>query len=377
MVSRTVATGVATLGAVVLSLLTVPAQAAAPVARGTRVAPDTTALRKVLRTAVSQGAPGAFARIDDNGTVHHLAEGVADRVGERALGTGDRIRIGSVTKTFTAVVLLQLVDEGRIRLDTPVDTYLPGLLPDKRITVRHVLSHRSGLYDYADTLFSRSVPGFEEVRDKVFTYGQLMDLSLAKPLTDEPGAVHAYSNTNFVVAGMLIEKITKKSVATAYQDRVIKPLKLTETYYVHPKNTIPGKFSRGYMTADSTGRKIDSTLQTASWAQSAGALVSGAKDLNKFLSALVKGRLTSAAQLTQMLRWTPVNSTQAYGLGLRRRDLSCGVSVYGHTGTVQGYYTWAFTSKSGERSVTSFANTSNNGTVYATMNRTLESTFCG
>ncbi|MGW0841835.1 serine hydrolase domain-containing protein [Streptomyces sp. NPDC002787] len=371
MVSRTVGTGVATLGAVVLSLLTVPAQAA-PAA-----GPDTTALRKVLRTALSQGAPGAFARIDDNGTVHHLAEGVADRSTKRALGTGDRIRVGSITKTFTAVVLLQLVDEGRIKLDTSVNAYLPGLLPDKRITVRHVLSHRSGLYEYTNTLFSPSVAGFENVRDRVFTYRQLMDLSLAKPLTHKPGAAYGYSNANFVVAGMLIERLTKKPVATAYQDRIIKPLKLADTFYVHPKNTIPGKHSRGYMTADSTGRKIDSTRQTASWAQSAGALVSSAKDLNKFMSALVKGKLTSAAQLNQMLKWTPVSSTQAYGLGLRRRDLSCGVSVYGHTGTVQGYYTWAFTSKSGKRSVTSFANTSNNGTVYATMNRTLESTFCG
>ncbi|MDX3136472.1 serine hydrolase [Streptomyces europaeiscabiei] len=370
MVSRTVGTGVATLGAVVLSLLTVPAHAAP------QAGPDTTGLRKLLRTALSQGAPGAFARIDDSGTVHHLAEGVADRSTKRALGTGDRIRVGSVTKTFTAVVLLQLVDEGKIKLDTSVDTYLPGLLPDKRITVRHVLSHRSGLYDYANTLFSPSVSGFEKVRNKVYTYRQLMDLSLAEPLTNKPGAVYSYSNANFVVAGMLIEKVTKKSVATAYQNRVIKPLKLDDTFYVHPKNTIPGKYSRGYMTADSTGRKIDSTQQTTSWAQSAGALVSSAKDLNKFMSALVRGQLTSAAQLKQMLKWTPVNSTQAYGLGLRRRDLSCGVSVYGHTGTVQGYYTWAFTSKSGKRSVTSFANTSNNSTVYATVNRTLESTFC-
>lgn len=371
MVSRTAATGVATLGAVVLSLLTAPAQAAA------LAGPDKTALRKVLRTALSQGAPGAFARVDDNGTVHHLAEGVADRSTKRALGTGDRIRVGSVTKTFTAVVLLQLVDEGRIKLDTSVNTYLPGLLPDKRITVRHVLSHRSGLYEYTNTLFSPSVAGFEKVRDKVFTYRQLMDLTLAKPLTNKPGAVYSYSNANFVVAGMLIERVTKKPVGTAYQDRIIKPLKLADTFYVHPKNTIPGKYSRGYMTADSAGRKIDSTRQTASWAQSAGAMVSSAKDLNKFLSALVKGKLTSAAQLNQMLRWTPVSSTQAYGLGLRRRDLSCGVSVYGHTGTVQGYYTWAFTSQNGKRAVTSFANTSNNGTVYATMNKTLESTFCG
>ncbi|MER6157020.1 serine hydrolase domain-containing protein [Streptomyces sp. NPDC001868] len=374
MVSRTVGTGVATLGAVVLSLLTVPAQAApaAPAA-----GPDTTGLRKVLRTALTQGAPGAFARIDDNGKVHHLAEGVADRSTKRALGTGDRIRVGSVTKTFTAVVLLQLVDEGKLKLDTSVDTYLPGLLPDKKITVRHVLSHRSGLYDYANTLFSPSVSGFEKVRNKVYTYRQLMDLSLAKPLTNKPGASYAYSNANFVVAGMLIEKLTKKPVATEYQNRIIKPLKLADTFYVHPKNTIPGKFSRGYMTVDSTGKKLDSTLQTTSWAQSAGGLVSGAKDLNKFMSALVQGKLTSAAQLKEMLKWTPVNSTQAYGLGLRRRDLSCGATVYGHTGTVQGYYTWAFTSKTGKRSVTSFANTSNNGTVYATVNRTLENTFCG
>ncbi|WP_200301515.1 serine hydrolase domain-containing protein [Streptomyces adelaidensis] len=387
MVSRTVGTGVATLGAVVLSLVTVPAQAAAPAGSPARpdtttaaaalAAPDQVALRKVLRTALSQGAPGAFARIDDHGKVHHLAEGLADRSAKRAIGTGDLIRIGSVTKTFTAVVLLQLVDEGKIKLDTSVNTYLPGLLPDKRITVRHVLSHRSGLYDYTNTLFAQTVSGFENVRNKVFTYQRLMDLSLAKPLTNKPGATYAYSNANFVVAGMLIEKITKKPVATAYQNRVIKPLRLADTFYVHPKNTIPGKYSRGYLTADSTGRKVDSTLQTTSWAQSAGAMVSSAKDLNKFLSALMRGKLTSPAQLKQMLKWTPVNSTQAYGLGLRRRDLSCGISVYGHTGTVQGYYTWAFTSKNGKRGVTSFANTSNNGTVYATMNRTLESTFCG
>lgn len=371
MVSRTVGVSAAALGAVVLSLLTAPAQAAAP------VAPDRAELRKVLRTALSQGAPGAFARIDDNGTAHHLAEGVADRSTGRALGTGDRIRVGSVTKTFSAVVLLQLVDEGKLRLDDSVNTHLPGLLPDRRITVRHVLSHRSGLYDYANTLFARSVAGFESVRDKVFTYRQLMDLSLAEPLTNKPGAAYSYSNANFIVAGMLIEKLTGKPVATAYRDRVIKPLKLADTYYVHPKSTIPGRHSRGYMTADSAGRKIDSTRQTVSWAQSAGALVSSAKDLNTFLSALMRGQLTSAAQLKQMLRWTPVNSTQAYGLGLRRRDLSCGISVYGHTGTVQGYYTWAFTSKTGKRSLTSFANTSNNGTVYATVNRTLEAAFCG
>ncbi|MFD3924471.1 serine hydrolase domain-containing protein [Streptomyces sp. NPDC058614] len=390
MVSGTVGTGTA-LGAVLVSLLAVPAQAAAPVApdgtgtgrvtsvaAGELAAPDDEGLREVLRTALSQGAPGAMVRVDDNGTVHRLSEGDADRVTGRALTTYDRFRVGSVSKSFTAVVLLQLVDEGKLDLDTSVNSYLPGLLPDDRITVRHLLSHRSGLYDYTNDMFEQTVPGFEAVRNKVFSYQDLVNLSLAKPVTNAPGAAYSYSNTNFVVGGMLIEKLTGQSVRTQYQKRIIKPLKLTGTSYVHPNTAIAGRHANGYLPDDEAGKPmVDSTEQTVSWAQSAGAVISTTRDLNTFFSALLGGRLLSAAQLAQMQQWTPVNSTQGYGLGLRRRDLSCGVSVYGHTGTVQGYYTYAFTSKDGKRSVTALANTSNNGTVLTTLSRTLESAFCG
>ncbi|MCX5563204.1 serine hydrolase [Streptomyces sp. NBC_00038] len=384
MVSGTVGTGTA-LGAVLLSLLAVPAHAATPsgsvreasVAAGELAAPDDAGLREVLRTALTQGAPGAMVRVDDNGTVHRLSEGDADRVTGRALTTYDRFRVGSVSKTFTAVVLLQLVDEGKLALDSSVNSYLPGLLPDDRITVRHLLSHRSGLYDYTNDMFEQTVPGFEAVRNKVFSYQDLVNLSLAKPVTNAPGAAYSYSNTNFVVGGMLIEKLTGQSVRTQYQKRIIKPLKLTGTSYVHPDTAIAGRHANGYLPPDEGGTPVDSTEQTVSWAQSAGAIISTTRDLNAFFSALLGGRLMSSAQLAQMQQWTPVNSTQGYGLGLRRRDLSCGVSVYGHTGTVQGYYTYAFTSKDGKRSVTALANTSNNGTVLTTLSRTLESAFCG
>ncbi|MFI6335538.1 serine hydrolase domain-containing protein [Streptomyces sp. NPDC050535] len=384
MVSGTVGMGTA-LGAVLVSLLAVPAQAApagaesaAGAAAEELAAPDDAGLREVLRTALAQGAPGAMARIDDNGTVHRLSEGDADRVTGRALNTADRFRVGSVSKSFTAVVLLQLVDEGKLDLDTSVNSYLPGLLPDDRITVRHLMSHRSGLYDYTNDMFAQTVPGFESVRNKVFSYQELVDLSLAKPLNNAPGAAYSYSNTNFVVGGMLIEKLTGRSVRTEYQQRIIKPLKLTATSYVHPGTAIAGRHANGYLPDDEPGLPlVDATEQTVSWAQSAGAIISSTRDLNTFFSALLGGRLTSAAQLAQMQQWTPVNSTQGYGLGLRRRDLSCGVSVYGHTGTVQGFYTYAFTSKDGKRSVTALANTSNNGTVLNTMARTLESAFCG
>ncbi|MFF3737062.1 serine hydrolase domain-containing protein [Streptomyces sp. NPDC002566] len=359
------------LGAALAALPAAPAQAAPP-------KPDLTGLRGVLRTAVGQGAPGAAALLDDGGSVHRLAVGVSDRKTGRALTAGDRFRIGSVTKVFSAVVLLQLVDEHRLSLDAPVNRYLPRLLPDSRITVRHVLSHRSGLYDYSNDMFARSVAGFEAVRAKVFTYRQLLDRSLRRPRTTAPGGAYSYSNTNFVVAGMLIEKLTGRPVGAAYRSRIIGPLKLRDTFYVHPGTAIPGVHTRGYLTPDAPATAlVDATRQTVSWAQSAGALISNPRDLTTFLAALQRGRLTSAASLAQMRRWTPAGVHQAYGLGLRRRDLSCGVSVYGHTGAVQGYYTYAFTSSDGRRSLAALSNASNSSRVHNTMLRTLESAFCG
>jgi D-alanyl-D-alanine carboxypeptidase len=403
MVLATVGRGTV-LGVVALSLLAVPAHAAAaapdtpapaarqapgvpaPAARqassppgaAALPAPDTAGLAAVLRSVVARGAPGALARIDDHGRSYRVTRGVADRATGRAISAGDRFRIGSVTKTFTTVVLLQLADEGRLRLDAPVNRYLPGLLPDDRITVRHVLGHRSGLYDYSNDMFAASVPGFEAVRNKVFTYRQLVALSLKKPRTNAPGAAYAYSNTNFVVAGLLVEKLTGQPVGTAYRNRLVKPLKLTDTFYVHPGTAIPGRHTRGYLTPDTAGAPlVDATAQTVSWAQSAGAVISSARDLDAFYGALLKGKLMSAARLADMERFTKVNSTTAYGLGLRRRTLSCGVSVYGHTGAVQGYYTYAFGTKDGGRTLTAMANASNNARVLDTLAGALESAFCG
>ncbi|MFF7356540.1 MULTISPECIES: serine hydrolase domain-containing protein [Streptomyces] len=382
MVSATVARGVV-LGAVALSLLAVPARAAtarpdAPGAAASLPAPDTVGLDAALSSAVDQGAPGALARMDDHGRTYTAARGVADRSTRRALTPDDRFRVGSVTKTFSAVVLLQLADEDRLALDAPVNRYLPGLLPDDRITVRDVLSHRSGLYDYTNDMFADSVSGFEAVRNKVFTYRQLVGLSLQKPLTHEPGTAYSYSNTNFVVAGMLIEKLTGHAVRTEYENRIFRPLKLRDTFYVHPSTVIPGRYVRGYLTPDQSGEPlVDATEQTVSWAQSAGAIISSARDLDTFYGALLGGKLLSAARLAEMERFTPVDGTTAYGLGLRRRDLSCGVSVYGHTGVVQGYSTYAFATKDGAQRLTAVASTSNNKKVSDALAGALEAGFCG
>lgn len=357
-----------------------PATAVTPSAGQSVGAPDLDALTQALRNTTAAGAPGAMARFTGPGGVQSRVEGVRDRATGAAMDPRARFRIGSVTKTFSAVVLLQLVDERRIELDKPVNSYLPGLLPDDRITVRHLLTHRSGLADYTNAMFDKTVPGFEAVRNKVFTYQELVGLSLAEPRTTEPGVAYKYSNTNLVVVGMLIEKATGKPVAKAYEKRIIKPLGLKSTSYVHPDTAIKGLHANGYLHPDEAGAPlVDSTEQTASWAQSAGAMISNPADLSTFMSALLRGKLLRPGTLDAMITMSPTDATNTrfYGLGLRRYDLSCGTQVYGHTGTVQGFYTYAFTTRDGSRSLSSMANTSNRGQANTALGGTLEAAFCG
>ncbi|MFF8288873.1 serine hydrolase domain-containing protein [Streptomyces sp. NPDC016309] len=356
------------------------APAAASPAASTAPAPDMEGVAAALNAAMANGAPGAMARFTGPDGVLTRTAGVRDRASGAAMDTRARFRIGSVSKTFSSVVLLQLVDERKVELDAPVNRYLPGLLPDDRITVRHLLTHRSGLADYTDAMFARTVPGFESVRNRVFSYQELVDLSLAEPRTTEPGVAYKYSNANFVVVGMLIEKVTGKPVGKEYERRIIKPLGLRNTSYVHPDTRIEGLRVRGYLHPDEAGAPlVDSTEQTVSWAQSAGAVISAPADLNTFMTALMRGRLLSPRTLEAMTTVTPTDATNTrfYGLGLRRYDLSCGAQVFGHTGTVQGYYTYAFSTRDGRRSLAAMANTSNRGAANTALGGTLEAAFCG
>ncbi|MBT2459531.1 serine hydrolase [Streptomyces sp. ISL-86] len=374
-----VVAGVAPATAAHAAPASVPSQAVLTGPTGA-VAPDLEALTQALRNTTAAGAPGAMARFTGPGGVKSRTVGVRDQATGAAMDPKARFRIGSVTKTFSTVVLLQLVDEGKVNLDTSVNHYLPGLLPDNRITVRHLLNHRSGLADYTNAMFAKTVPGFEAVRNKVFTYKQLVDLSLKEPRTTQPGVAYKYSNTNFVVVGMLIEKATGNKVAKEYDSRIIKKLGLRNTSYVHPGTTIKGLHINGYLRPDEAGAPlVDSTEQTVSWAQSAGAMISNSADLSTFMSALLSGKLLSPRVLDAMITTTPTDTTNTrfYGLGLRRYDLSCGTSVYGHTGTVQGFYTYAFTTRDGVRSLTAMANTSNRGEANTALGGTLEAAFCG
>ncbi|MEV6658144.1 serine hydrolase domain-containing protein [Nocardia fluminea] len=304
-----------------------------------------------LNNAVRQGYPGAQAVITDNGHTWSVTAGVADLATGRPFSDGDRLRIASNTKPFVATVMLQLVAEGKVELDAPVERYLPGVvhgpgIDGNRITIRNLLQHTSGLPEYAAEFGAPPKPGqvagiTEQVRWGTMDTTEVIRNALTAPADFEPGAQWAYSNTNYAVAGMVIEQITGNPVGTEITHRVIVPLGLGDTYYPNPTEIdIRGPHPKGYTEID--GARVDYTSQNVSWAGAAGAMVASGADLNHFFTALLDGKLLPPEQLAEMknVRPTGVDSTWAYGLGLARMTMSCGNELWGHTGGLSGTVTF-------------------------------------
>ncbi|GAA4605141.1 serine hydrolase domain-containing protein [Actinoallomurus liliacearum] len=254
------------------------------------------------------------------------------------------MRIGSNTKTFTAVVVLQLVGEGRIRLDEPIETYLPGLIrgdgiDGRHITVRQLLQHTSGLPNYT-SLFAN---GFLPYQHRYFEPRELLDLALAKKADFPPGTKWEYSNTNYVVAGLLVEKITGRPMAEQITDRVITRIGLRHTYFPGVGDqTIRRPHPEGYAKDDPKAPLTDVTESDPSMGWAAGQMISTPSDVDRFFTALLAGRLLAPAQLKEMrttVAAPEMGKGVRYGLGLMSSPLSCGGVAWGHGGDIPGYST--------------------------------------
>ncbi|MFC3452104.1 serine hydrolase domain-containing protein [Amycolatopsis speibonae] len=305
------------------------------------------AIEQAAQEIVGQGATGVQIRSVRDGGVRTASAGLADVVAKSPVHDEGRFRIGSATKPFVATVLLQLVAEHRLRLDDPIEYHLPGLLPDgKTITVRMLLQHTSGLYEYL-----RSMPltndDFAKYRFKHFEPEDLVGLATAKPLDFRPGTAYSYANTNYLVLGMLIERIAGRPWGAEVTERIFAPLRMDHSSVPGDRIRIPGKHARGYQAVQRS--LVDVTEMNPSLAGSAGALISTTADLDKFIRALVGGRLLSRPLLAEMTR--PLPFTEGYALGLETRTTPCGVTVIGHSGGIPGYGTVAFTSLDGNRRV--------------------------
>ena len=301
-------------------------------------------VRAILRRlTTADGAPGALIETRNGPGRRALTSGVADVTNGSPVRPGSRFRIGSMTKTFTATVVLQLVGERRVALDAPVERYLPGVVgghgnDGRAITVRQLLQHTSGVPDYLTYLTPQDVLkdplAHHDVRD-------LVDIALAHPPTFRPGTGWRYSNTGYLLAGMLIESVTGHSYGEEVDRRIIRPLGLRATSAPGDASAIPGPHPRGYVRPGEDAPLRDITAINPSIAGPAGELISSGADLNRFLGALVSGRLLRPAQRREMMTTRPTGGPdgRAYGLGLESRPLPCGGLYWGHTGDIPGFET--------------------------------------
>ncbi|MDQ2586971.1 serine hydrolase domain-containing protein [Saccharothrix yanglingensis] len=294
---------------------------------------DRAVVQRALDEMARTGAQGVQVRVVDGRREFTARAGTAEVGSPRPVPLDGRFRVGSITKTFVSTVVLQLVGEGSVGLDEPVSRHLPGLLPDgDRITVRNLLQHTSGLYDYTDALPS-DPEGYEAIRYRTWAPAELVALSTARPLDFRPGTGWNYSNTNYVVAGLLVEKVTGRPYGEAVARRVLRPLGLRHTHVPGAAVAIPGPHAHGYQRL--RGEVDDITRINPSVAHAAGGMISTTADLDRFAEALLEGRLLRPAQQAELTKLIPVAGE--YGLGVERSTLPCGVEVWGHGGGIPGY----------------------------------------
>ncbi|MFC6020874.1 serine hydrolase domain-containing protein [Plantactinospora solaniradicis] len=312
---------------------------------------DRAALQRALDAIPEAGAPGTYAAVRAGRSEWGGAAGIADLSNARPTRPDLRHRVGSITKTFVSTTLLQLVDEGRLRLDDPVGRWLPQHVPGEvgqQVTVRMLLNHTSGIGNYTDALLN-SLEAIEQVRTATYAPAQLVEIGLGLPRTGAPGESFAYSNTNYILAGLIIEKVTGNDPTAEVTRRIIRPLKLTDTYFPGADPRIRGRHAGAYFAPLGVRNFAEYNM---TWAWTAGELVATMDDLNTFYRALLGGRLLSAATLNEMLTVVPFDpeapETGGYGLGIYQMATPCG-SLWGHDGGVVGQITFSLHSRDASR----------------------------
>ncbi|WP_328907586.1 beta-lactamase family protein [Streptomyces sp. NBC_00234] len=331
--------------------------------------------RETARVLQEGGFVGISVRVRDGARTLHARAGEAELHTGRPVPRGAEFRIASVTKTFVATVMLQLAAEGSLSLDDTVEHWLPGVVKGKgndgsRITVRNLLQHTSGLYNYGPEEDSgNTAADFERTRFDHMDPEQMIAGAVGhRPdfppaPADDPEPDWNYSNPGYVLAGMIIEKATGQPWAEEVRDRIIRPLGLTGTYSPGDDPYLKSPHAHTYHRFPGPAGWTDTTARNTSWAGAAAALVGTERDVDRFFTALLGGRLLPPAQLAEMRRTVPVGERfdvgfpgLRYGLGLMRQPLTCGGQSWGHGGDLEGNTVRTGFTADGSRSVVVAAN---------------------
>ncbi|OKI10279.1 peptidase [Streptomyces sp. CB02923] len=358
------------------------------------------ATQEALRAVVEKaGLPGVVAEARDARGRWSGSAGEADTSTHRERTSAEHFRAASVTKTFLATVLLQLAEEGRLSLDDTVEKWLPGVVHNsdtsdtsgsdakdgndgRAIPLWRLLNHTSGIRNHtADPGFAHraSGPGFLEHRYDTYRPADLVALALRQT---PPGTLGTalYSNTNYVLVGMIIEKATGHSYAHEVQRRILTPLKLRETSFpgLDPRLPLPHPTAYSRLRQKEPGAPVvDATEQNMSWLGASGDIISTTGDLNTFFRALTQGRLLSPAATRAMFTTVPADTQgYRYGLGIESITLSCGVTVVGKTGRANGSVSGVVGTRDGSHQLTFNINGDwmGDASAYAGV---VEAEFCG
>ncbi|MGE7389847.1 serine hydrolase domain-containing protein [Streptomyces sp. NPDC004126] len=286
------------------------------------------AVRDTLREAK---VPGVIVGLWAPGKGSYVKTfGVADKETGARMRTDFYTRIGSQTKTFTVTALLRLVDQGKAGLDDPIAKYVSGVPNGDRITLRELAGMRSGLFNYSeDDAFNKALT---TTGTKPFTPQQLLAYSFKHPVNFEPNAEFEYSNTNLILLGLVIEKVTGQPLQQVLKQQVIDPAGLHHTLF--PTDAaFPSPHAQGYTDQSASGGIVNATDWNPSWAWAAGAMISDLEDLRSWAKTLATGTLLTPATQAERLKTTSVGIPGAgYGLGLF--DVQGWI---GHNGSLPGY----------------------------------------
>ncbi|MFI5618872.1 serine hydrolase domain-containing protein [Streptomyces sp. NPDC051567] len=339
--------------------------------------------QKAMDDVVRAGIPGALASVKDGQGTWSGDSGVADLRTGREREARDHFRIGSITKTFVSTTVLKLEAEGKLGLDDTVDKWLPGLVSGNghdgsKVTIRQLLNHTSGIYNYTQSAEFDETHGGERFlkhRYDDYTPEQVIGTAMRYAPAFAPGTGWGYSNTNYALAGLIIEKSTGNSYAQEVDRRILRPLGLRDTEVPGSRSALPGPSGRGYSKLlGPQGRTYDVTRLNPSMAGAAGEIVSTTGDLHRFLRALIAGELLPAAQQKELTTTVPTGQPgMRAGLGIFSQTLSCGVEVWGHNGGIHGSVSNAFATKDGGKSLTMNLN----GDWLSSGDTIVDAGFCG
>jgi D-alanyl-D-alanine carboxypeptidase len=337
----------------------------------TAAKPKRANLPQLARTLVKSGAPGAVVYVRTPTAARSGAAGYADLAAHVTMRAADRYRIASVSKAFVSVVILQLEAEGKLDIDNSVETWLPGVVPNGgAISLRRLMNHTSGLYDYnADPGFATEIlanPG------RTWQPSELLAHGLTHPPLFAPGANWSYSNTNYILLGLVAEAAAGKPLGQLLQERIFTPLALTATSFPLSIQLDPS-FVHGYVRLGGSPLIDAAPLLNPTFAWAAGGIVSNARDVTTFYRGLFTGKLLPAAQFAEMKEGADFSGT--YALGIQFQFTTCG-RAYGHNGDIPGWRNEVLSTANGKRQAVVMVNIDDSRVSWARIGAFVETALC-